>query len=92
MYHCLATTHYANITEEVTAVDINAVSGVVDVTNADSLRKCTVNEVPAILCEKKGRVYLCWTLSHQYSFVIEYTPEVVLEEEIFRMAEDLHLP
>ncbi len=63
-----------------------------EIANADSIRDCFVNEVPATLYTKGGRAYLCWTVAPEYSFVIEYTPEAVREEEIFRMAEDLQLP
>lgn len=92
IYHCLATTRYGNENEEITGVDTNVIGGVIDIEYADSIRECMVNEVPAILCEQNDRAYLCWSLSDQYSFVIEYTPDAVSEQEIFRMAEELRLP
>ncbi len=91
VYHCLETTHYDNELRESIGVDIDIVGLVVDVSEAGSIRDCMVSDLPAILYMKNDRAYLCWTLSPKYSFVIEYTPGAVLEEEIFRMAEELRL-
>ncbi len=92
IYHCLITKRYGE--DEVTAagLDTDVLSLVVDIAAADAVRTCRVKEMDALLCRKGTRAYLCWTMSSQYSFVIEYTPDTVPEAEIFRMAEDLHLP
>ena len=37
----------------------------------------------------QNRSYLCWTMSPEISSVIEYSPEAVSEESIFRMAESV---
>ncbi len=91
VYHCLETTHYDTEPEESISVNIDVVGLVVDISEADSTKNCMVNDMPAILCEEKNRAYLCWTLSSQYSFVIEYSPDTVLDEEIFRIAEELRV-
>ncbi len=65
---------------------------VIDIETADTVQKCKVNDVDAILCREDDRAYLCWTLSPKYSFVIEYTPGTVKDDEIYIMAESLVLP
>ena len=52
-------------------------------------RDCTVGHWPALLCQREGRSYLCWTISPEYSCIIEYDAEAVEEEDIFRMAESV---
>ncbi len=92
VYHCLTTEHFQDPPEDFSGVDLRAVQCVIEPEDADSVRECFVNEVSALLYTKGERAYLCWTLAPEYSFVIEYTPDAVAEEDIFIMAEDLQLP
>ncbi len=92
IYHCLTTEFFQDHPVDLSGVDLQAVQCVIDPIDADSVRGCFVNEVSALLCTKGERAYLCWTLSPEYSFVIEYTSDAVVEEDIFVMAEDLQLP
>ncbi len=88
IYHCLTTQRYGEDGIGAAGLDTDVLSLVVDLGAADAVRSCRVKEQDALLCRKGPRAYLCWTVSSQYSFVIEYTPEAVPEAEIFRMAED----
>ena len=66
-----------------------AFSGIIDSEAADSERICDVREMPAVVYEKDGLAYLCWTDTPEYSFVLEYDPNVTAETEIFKMAESI---
>ena len=66
-----------------------ALQMVIDLDRAEGQRECTVGDWPAILCQQDGCAYLCWTISPEYSCVIEYYAEAVAEEDIFRMAESV---
>lgn len=46
----------------------------------------------AFQCKMNGRTYLCWTLYSEVSCVIEYSPDVTEEIDIFHMAESVQLP
>ena len=35
----------------------------------------------------KSRGYLCWTDSPEVSYVLEYNPQTIADEEIIKMAE-----
>lgn len=68
---------------------MDAIGLVIDVSQIEKRRECTVNEHNAFLCEIDDRSYLCWTLSPEISCVIEYSPEEISEDSVFRMAESV---
>lgn len=70
-------------------LDTDAISAVIDLREAESCRECNINGLPAVICQKDGRAYLCWTAMPQLSLVIEYDPAVQREEDIFRMAQSV---
>ena len=45
-----------------------------------------INEYSAALFRFDELSYLCWTYSPEASFVLEYDPDVVADEEIIKMA------
>ena len=90
VYYCCKTTYYeqGEKTEDGT-LDRRTLSAVVDWNKMEESRDCTVGHWPALLCQCEGRSYLCWTISPEYSCVIEYDADVVSEEDIFHMAESV---
>ena len=50
-----------------------------------------MNGAEAMLYTVGERAYLCWTAVPGYTFVLEYNPGEVAEEDIFRMAESVPL-
>lgn len=66
-----------------------ALDEIIDPETAESGRACTVSGCEAMRYQKDGRTYLRWTYSPEYSFVIDYNPEVVTEADINRMAESV---
>ena len=90
VYYCCKTTYYENTDViEAWTVDRQALSAVIDLERMEEGRACMVGQWPAVLCSQEGRAYLCWTISPEYSCVIEYDAEAVAEEDIFRMAESV---
>ena len=89
VYYCIQTAYLENESGDDTGLDMNAIGLVIDMTQIENKRECTVNEYDAFLCELGDRSYLSWTLSPALSCVIEYSAEAISDESIFRMAESV---
>ena len=90
VYYCCKTTHYGDDTvNRGGELDRQAISVVIDWEKTENARDCEVGHWPAVLCQKGNRTYLCWTISSEFSCIIEYDANVVAEEDIFRMAESV---
>ena len=90
VYYCCKTTyHKEGIKPEDRKLDRQTLSAVIDWEKVEEERESRVGEWPAVLCREKDRTYLCWTISQEYSCVIEYDATAVSEEDIFRMAESV---
>ena len=92
VYYCCQTAYLENGSGDDTGLDMNAISMVVDPELIENKRDCKVNEYDAFLCELVARSYLCYTLSPEISCVIEYSPEAVSEDSVFRMAKSVSFP
>ena len=92
VYYCIQTAYLENESGGYTGLDMNAISIVVDMTQIENKRECKVNGYDAFLCELGDRSYLCWTLSPEFSCVIEYSKGSIDEADIFRMAESVPEP
>ena len=89
IYHVCTTTYYEANTAEQTGLNTEAIASVIDLTEAESCRECTVSGLPAAIYQKGGRAYLCWTIIPELSCVIEYDPAVESEEDMLRMADSV---
>ena len=92
IYYCCQTAYLENESDDDTGLDVNAIGMVIDPELIENKRKCKVNGYDAFLCELGDRSYLCWTLSPEFSCVIEYSKGSVDEVDIFRMAESVPAP
>ena len=54
---------------------------------AVSCETMKIQEWDAALYKTKEHCYLCWTYSPEVSYVLEYNPEAVSDDEIIMMAE-----
>ena len=90
VYYICKTTYYQVVPEEA-GLDPAVLAYVVDPEGADESRVCQVNGAEAMLYTVGERAYLCWTAVPGYTFVLEYNPGEVAEEDIFRMAESVPL-
>lgn len=86
-YHILKTTYYEADPSEVEGLNINALGILFAPEFAESCREMMVQEWHGALYEMGERSYLCWTYSPEISYVLEYDPEAVPEDEIIKMAE-----
>lgn len=91
IYYCCQTAYLSNESGEYTGLDMNAIGLVIDISQTENKRECTVNEYDAFLYEIGDQTYLCWTLSPEISCVIEYSSDRTDEADIFRMAESVSL-
>ena len=89
VYYCIQTAYLENESGDDTGLDMNALSLAVDTEQISNKRECRVNGYDAFQCELGDRSYLCWTLSPEFSCVIEYSKGLVDEASIFRMAESV---
>ena len=89
VYYCCQTAYLSNESGAHTGLDMNASGLVIDVSQIENRRECTVNEYDVFLCEIGDRSYLCWTLSPETSCVIEYNADAVQGSDIVRMAESV---
>ena len=89
VYHVCTTTYYEADSAKQTGLNTDAISAVISPGESESCRECTVSGLPAVLYQKDGRAYLCWTIMPELSCVIEYDPAVESEEDMLRMAESV---
>ena len=89
VYHVCTTTYYEADATEHTGLNTEAIAAVISPDEAESCRECTVSGLPAVIYQKDGRAYLCWTIIPELSCVIEYDPAVEREENMLRMAESV---
>ena len=89
VYYCCQTAYVSNESGEYVGLNMDAIGLVIDTSQIENKRECMVNEYDGFLCELGDRSYLCWTLSAEISCVIEYSPETISEESVFRMAESV---
>ena len=89
VYYCCQATYVSNESGEYVELNMDAIGLVIDISQIENKRECTVNEYDAFQCEIGDRTYLCWTLSPEISCVIEYDTTVTSDEDIFRMAESV---
>lgn len=91
-YYCCQTTYISEAYREDTGLNIDAIGMVIDFAEIANKRHCKVNEHNAFRCEMGERSYLCWTISPEISYVIEYSADVNTEADIFRIAESVKPP
>ena len=86
-YHILKTTYYEADPNEMTGLNIDAISLLFNPESAKKCEEMMIKEWHAARYEFDGVSYLCWTDSPEASYVLEYNPEVIPDSEILKMAE-----
>lgn len=86
-YHILKTTYYEADPDEVTGLNIDAISLLFNPDSANHCEEMMIKEWYAARYEFDGVSYLCWTDTPEASYVLEYNPEVMPDSEILKMAE-----
>jgi len=91
-YHILKTTYYEAEPSEVTGLNVNALGVLFNPDSANSCEKMKIKDWDATLYEFDELSYLCWTDTPEASYVLEYNPNVIPDEEILKMAESAKSP
>lgn len=86
-YHILKTTYYEADPSEVTGLNVDALGVLFNPDNANSCKEMKIKNWDAALYEFDELSYLCWTDTPEASYVLEYSPDVISDEEILKMAE-----
>lgn len=86
-YHILKTTYYEADPNEITGLNIDALNVLFNPESANSCEQMKIQDWNAALYKTNSRGYLCWTDSPEVSYVLEYNPQTIADEEIIKMAE-----
>ena len=87
-YHCI-TSYLGEEPSEVEGLNTAALGQVVAIESLENIREYEINGLQALMGERNGRSYLCWTLTPTDSCVIDFTTGEIAEEDILRMAESV---
>ena len=85
-YHVLKTTYYEANPADVTGLNVDAL-GVLFNTEHASCEEMKIQDWDAALYKTSKLAYLCWTYSPEVSYVLEYNPDAIDDEEIIKMAQ-----
>ena len=91
-YHILKTTYYEADPSEVMGLNVDALCVLFNPDNANSCKEMKIKNWDAALYEFDELSYLCWTDTPEASYVLEYNPNVIPDEEILKMAESAESP
>lgn len=91
-YHILKTTYYEADPNEVKGLNVDALGVLFNPESANSCKEMKIKDWDAALYEFDELSYLCWTDTPEASYVLEYNPNVVPDEEIIKMAESAEVP
>lgn len=91
-YHILKTTYFEADPSEVTGLNVDALGVLFNPDSAKSCKEMKIKDWDAALYEFDELSYLCWTDTPEASYVLEYNPDVIPDEEILKMAESAEVP
>ena len=86
-YHILKTTYYEADPNEVKGLNVEALGVLFNPDSAKSCKEMKIKDWDAALYEFDELSYLCWTDTPEASYVLEYNPDTIPDEEILKMAE-----
>lgn len=86
-YHILKTTYFEADPSEVTGLNVDALGVLFNPYSANSCKEMKIKDWDAALYEFDELSYLCWTDTPEASYVLEYNPDAIADEEILKMAE-----
>lgn len=91
-YHILKTTYYEADRLEITGLNVEALKTLFNPDSANDCKELKIKDWNAALYEFDELSYLCWTYSSEVSYILEYNPDVIADEEIIKMAESAEVP
>lgn len=84
-YHILKTTYYEADPNDVTGLNVDALGLLFNPETAVSCETMKIQEWDAALYKTEEHCYLCWTYSPEVSYILEYNPEAVSDDEIIKI-------
>ena len=91
-YHILKTTYYEADPNEVKGLNVDALGVLFNPESANNCKEMKIKDWDAALYEFDEISYLCWTDTPEASYVLEYNPVAIPDEEILKMAESTEVP
>lgn len=91
-YHILKTTYYEADPNEVKGLNVDALGVLFNPDSANTCKEMKIKNWDAAIYEFDELSYLCWTDTAEASYVLEYNPDVISDEEILKMAESAEVP
>lgn len=91
-YHILKTTYYEADPSAVTGLNVDALGVLFNPDSAKNCKEMKIKDWDAALYEFDELSYLCWTDTPEVSYVLEYNPNAIPDEEILKMAESAEAP
>lgn len=83
-YHILKTTYFEADPSEVTGLNVDALGVLFNPDSAKNCKEMKIKDWDAALYEFDKLSYLCWTDTPEVSYVLEYNPNAIPDEEILR--------
>ena len=71
----------------VTGLNTDALNVLFQVDMMDSCEEMMIQDWHGALYKKDDTAFLCWTVDPEVSYVLEYNPQTIADEEIIKMAE-----
>lgn len=91
-YHILKTTYFEADPSAVTGLNVDALGVLFNPDSAKNCKEMKIKDWDAALYEFDELSYLCWTDTPEVSYVLEYNPNAIPDEEILKMAESAEAP
>ena len=89
IYRIIQTTYYNEDSPRGDDLNVDVIKEIIDPEEAESSRDCQINDNPGAWYEKDDRIFLCWTDTPEYSFILEYSRGTLTEDEAIKMAESV---
>lgn len=84
VYYICQTTYYEEEPDKVTKLDTQALYDIFDPECLEPEKEMDIFGHPSALYLLNGRAYLCCTPDPEYTLVLEYSPDVVSEEDALK--------
>lgn len=91
-YHILKTTYFEADPSAVAGLNVDAFGVLFNPDSANNCKEMKIKDWDAALYEFDELSYLCWTDTPEVSYVLEYNPNAIPDEEILKMAESAEAP
>ena len=86
-YHMIKSTYFEADPAEVTGFNTDAIGVLFDPASAESVEEMPIKDWPGRRYRVGDKTFLCFTYDAEMTYVLEYNPEEVADEEIIKMAE-----